>query len=82
MEHFCWDDDQIEHIAQHGVSVDEWEDVFVSFESQGTSHSTGLDVRFGYTSAGRYLIVVYEIIILDGESWITPVTGYDVAEPQ
>lgn len=61
---FEWDAANIEHIARHGVTPEEAEQVLandpvlLSGASRGTEFRT---VRLGKTNAGRYLTVVYTI---------------------
>lgn len=85
MEFFsiAWDDEtdpqgNIEHIAGHGLTVDEVEHVLENPSSTGQSRSSGLPVVWGYTPDGRYIIVVYEEI---AEDTIRVITAYDVPEP-
>ena len=57
---FEWDDSNIEHIAKHGVSPDEVEDV--AFDDDPWIKKGRKESRYmlGYTIAGRYLFVVYK----------------------
>lgn len=78
-----WDDPDdpdgnVEHIAQHELTVEDVEHVLLAPTSTGLSRSTGLPVVWGYTSDGRYIIVVYEQV---DEGTIRVVTAYDVPEP-
>jgi uncharacterized DUF497 family protein len=68
----------VQHIAEHGLSIDEVEEVLVSPSSEGLSKSTGRPVAWGYTQEGLYLIVVYEQV---DEETIRVVTAYEVDEP-
>jgi uncharacterized DUF497 family protein len=77
-----WDDpnDQngnVSHIAEHGLSVEDVEDVLMSPTSEGSSSSSGRPCLWGYTSEGMYIIVVYERI---DEDSIRVVTAYEVPE--
>ncbi len=74
-----WADEIVEHLAEHGVSQDDFEIVLCDPISQGWSRSSNLPCVWGYTEDDRYLIVIYEII---EESLILPVTAYEVPEPQ
>jgi hypothetical protein len=76
---FLWTDDIIEHLAEHGVSQDDFERVICNPTSKGYSRSSGLPAMWGYTSDGRYLIAVYES--LDAMT-VLPVTAYEVPEPR
>ena len=72
---FLWTDEIIEHLAEHGVSQDDFEHVFLHPSSKGVSRSSGLPARWGYTHDDRYIVVVYEE--LDSIT-ILPVTSYEV----
>lgn len=55
---FKWDDENVEHIAQHHVEPDEAETVFdnrpLILRTQG-----GKYVAYGQSDEGRYLLVVF-----------------------
>ena len=63
------------HCAEHGVRMEEVEEVFQNATDVDVSHSSGRPVVFGDTDAGRHLMVVYEEIDADT---IYPVTAYEV----
>ncbi|HYV35817.1 MAG TPA: hypothetical protein VE988_08950 [Gemmataceae bacterium] len=76
-----WNDEpagNVEHIEEHGWSVEDVEHVLANFESKSTSNSSGLPCVFGYTPDGTYIIVVYELV---DEDTVYPVTAYEVPEP-
>lgn len=75
---FLWTEETIEHLAEHGVSPDDFEFVVSHPSSRGLSRSTGLPVAWGHTRDGRYIIAVYEQI--DGMT-VLPVTAYEAPEP-
>ncbi len=56
---FEWDDNNIEHIARHGVFPDEVEDVAFDDNPWIRKGRKGTRYMIGYTVAGRYLFVVY-----------------------
>jgi hypothetical protein len=73
---FIWDldddpDGNVSHCAEHRVTKEEVEEVFHQFEDIDIRRSSGRPVLFGDTSAGRYLIVVYEIVDEDSVYLIT-----------
>jgi hypothetical protein len=76
---FFWTDDIIEHVAENGVSQDDFEFVFRHAVRRGVSRSSGLPAVWGYTSDGRYLMAVFEEM---DEFTILPVTAYEVPEPR
>jgi hypothetical protein len=75
---FIWNDEIVEHLAQHGISQDDFERVVCNPVSKGWSRSSGLPVVWGYTADGRYVMAVFEEI---DEVTILPVTAYEVPEP-
>ena len=84
--HVVWDleddeDGNVQHIQEHGISMDEVEEVLFSRGSQiSISNSSGYPITFGYTDGGRYLAVVLEHV-LDEPLTIRPITAYDTPEP-
>jgi len=72
---FIWTDENIRHLAEHGVTQEEFEAVVCSPESTDVSRSSGLPVAFGYTDEGRELACVYEVF---DESEVFPITAYEV----
>jgi uncharacterized DUF497 family protein len=85
--HLVWDlatdpDGNVQHIAEHGVSVDEVEYVLFDPSSDTTtSRSSDNFITFGYTAGGRYLAVVWEHV-LDDPLTMYPVTAYEAPEPR
>ena len=78
-----WDEDEepngnAQHVAEHGLLIEDVECVLENPTSEGTSESSGLPCCFGYTPGGDYVIVVYERV---DEDTIYPVTAYEVPEP-
>jgi uncharacterized DUF497 family protein len=78
-----WDEDDepdgnVQHIAEHGLLIEEVEFVLENSTSEGKSGSSGRPCCFGYTPGGDYIIVVYEQI---SEDIVYPVTAYEVPEP-
>ena len=77
-----WDDPDdpdgnVQHIAEHGLTIEDVEEVLSNTTSEGTSASTGRPCAWGYTLEGIYIIVVYEEIDPDT---IRVVTAYEVPE--
>jgi uncharacterized DUF497 family protein len=52
----------VAHIAEHGISTEEVEDVLDAPDEVDTSNSSGRPIAFGYARSGRYLAVVFEQI--------------------
>ena len=79
-----WDDPDdelgnVSHIDEHGLSIEDVEDVLGSPTSSAVSQSTGLPCVWGYTLEGQYIIVVYTKI---DDDTIRVVTAYEVSEPR
>jgi uncharacterized DUF497 family protein len=78
-----WDDpddpeSNVSHVAEHGLLIDEVEYVLQHPTANVTSDSSGRPCSFGYTLAGEYIIVIYELV---DDDTAYPVTGYHVPEP-
>ena len=76
---FHWNEEIIEHIAEHGISRDDFEHVVCNPLTKGFSRSSGLPAAWGYTADGRYMMAVYEEL---DEVTLLPVTAYEVPEPR
>jgi uncharacterized DUF497 family protein len=74
-------DGNVQHLREHDVTIDEAEEVLLDPESsRAVSRSSGLPRAFGWTSSGRHLAVVYELVD-DDPLIFRPVTAYDVPPP-
>ncbi len=71
---FLWDGLNDEHVAEHGVSTDEFEYVVLHADQVDLSRSSGRPIAFGTTPAGRSLVCVYEII---DDIYCYPITAYE-----
>jgi uncharacterized DUF497 family protein len=67
----------VEHLAEHGLTPEDVEEVLEDPIGQGVSRSSGLQAAWGYAVDGRYIIVVYEEI---DPTAIRVVTAYEVNE--
>ncbi|NOY28723.1 MAG: BrnT family toxin [Planctomycetes bacterium] len=70
-------DGNVKHIAEHGLTPEDVEEVVFNPVAGDESRSSGLPILYGFTSDGRYVLVVYETI---DETTIYPVTAYVVEE--
>ena len=80
---FVWDDPDdpkgnVRHIDEHGLDVEDVEEILRHPTSEGWSASSGLPVVWGYTLENVHIIVIYEEI---DDVTIRVVTTYDVPEP-
>ena len=67
----------VRHIAEHGVTPEEVEEVLNDPAGEtGHSRSSGRPVTFGYTAAGRPLLVVWEVVEQD-PLVVYPITAYE-----
>lgn len=81
MKAIIWNDEpdeNVEHIAEHGLDTEDVEHVLEHPHSKEASESTGRPCAFGFTPDGRFIIVIYEEI---DEDTIYPITAYEVPEP-
>ncbi len=63
-----WDDDDdpagnVQHIAEHDLTMDEAEDVLLDPDNiVDSSRSSDRRITFGLTSTGRHIAVVWEVV--------------------
>ncbi len=72
---FQWTDEIIEHLAEHGLTPEDFEKVVCGPEQLRKSRSSGLPAAFGYTEDGRYIIAIYKQL---DDMTILPVTAYEI----
>ena len=66
----------MQHLLEHDVTIEEAEEVLLDQQSsRAPSRSSGLPTVFGWTSTGRHLAVVYELVDDD------PLTFHPVTAP-
>jgi len=70
-------DGNVVHLADHGISKEEAEDVLRNPILERTSRSSGRPEVVGRTTTGRLIVVVYEQI---DEVTVLPVTAFDIEE--
>jgi uncharacterized DUF497 family protein len=71
-------DGNVQHMAEHGLTIDDVEYVLENPTNEAVSQSTGRPCCFGITPGGDFIIVVYDQI---DDDTILPVTAYEVPEP-
>ena len=74
---FIWDEENERHLAAHGVTPEEFEEVVCDPDVVDESRTTGRPIAFGVTSAGRYLACVYEIF--NGDT-VYAITAYETED--
>ena len=73
------DDDpagNVQHIAEHGITIEEVEDVLYAAEEVIASQSSGRPTTFGETGTGKYIAVVFDIVEEEPLA-VYPVTAYE-----
>ena len=79
---FIWDFDDdpngnVRHIAEHGLTKEDVEEVVCNPSKTNVSQSSGRPVAFGHTSWGGFIAVVYEGA---GNDVVYPVTAFELEE--
>jgi uncharacterized DUF497 family protein len=84
-----WDDPDdpdgnVQHIAAAGLTPEEVEDVrddpdSLAAPSEGAPEGARRWLVFGWTSTGRHIAVVYEVLC-DDPYYVKPVTAFDAPE--
>jgi hypothetical protein len=74
---FVWTQEIIDHLGQHGVTPEEFEEIVSQPDYEDVSRSSGNPLAFGYTSDGRRLCCVFRRL---DEDTIEPITAYQVHE--
>ena len=75
-----WDAWNEEHIQRHDVTPEEVEEVLASPSSRVIENPSQTSTRpaiFGYTQAGRPLLIAYDVLDNDVPQRIYPVTAYE-----
>ena len=72
---FDWDDNNIEHIARHGISPGDVEDVAFDDDPWIKRGKKKTRYMLGYTIGGRYLFIVY---VLKGQGIARVITAMDM----
>ena len=74
---YQWTGENEAHLAEHGVTPDEFEEVVGNPDWVQLSRTTGRPIAFGETSSGKYLACIYELI---DEFVVLPITAYEPEE--
>jgi uncharacterized DUF497 family protein len=70
-----WTDEAEAHLAEHGISRDDYEHAVTHVIREAVSDSSGRPAVFGRTADGRVLFCVFEAL---DELFILPVSGFEV----
>lgn len=78
---YFWTDGMLNHLAEHGVTQEdfEWTVNYPNSEGRSRSQPDRL-MAWGYTEDGRYIACVYEL--LEDDMTVIPVTAYETREPR
>lgn len=74
---FVWTEDNIQHLADNGVSPEQFEDVVLHANRRELSRTSGRPAARGYDDQGRLLFCVFEHL---GGDAIYPVTAYEITD--
>jgi hypothetical protein len=82
IDRIIWDLDDdpngnVRHVAEHGLTPYEVDDVLYAAENLEHSQSSGSPVVFGFTSTGKYIAVVFEIVE-EAPFAVWPITAFEV----
>jgi hypothetical protein len=82
IENVVWDmDDEpegnVRHIAEHGLTKEDVEEVLLGIHELDTSRTTGRPIGFGFTSTGAFICVIFEWL---DEATAYPITAYVLEE--
>ena len=72
-----WNDELVAYLLQHGVTVEEFEEVVLNARSVDRSRSSLRPIVVGPTSTGKFLACVFEYLDADRYE-IVPVTAYEI----
>jgi uncharacterized DUF497 family protein len=76
-----WDDWNEEHILAHGVTREEVEEVLADRRTRVIENPSPTSTRpaiFGYTKAGRPLLIAFDVLDDDIPFRIYPITAYEI----
>ena len=82
INYVTWDMDHepegnVQHVAEHGLTKDDVEQVLFGIHELDTSSSSGRPIALGFSAAGQFICVVFEWV--DDET-VYPVTAYVLDE--
>jgi len=75
---FVWTNEIVQHLAEHRVKPEDFEEVVSYPDLRATSRSSGRPCCWAELEDGRYILCVYEY--LDDNTFL-PVTAYEMPMP-
>lgn len=78
---FDWDEENEEHLARHGVTPEEVEQVFLGQRAfaRNKTNRRGEWMMIGWTTGGRALSII--VNVRDKTATLRVITGYDAPPP-
>jgi len=70
---FFWDPRRVEKLELHGAEIEDFEHVVENPVKVETSRSSERHIAFGYSSDGRWMACVYEML---DEDTVLPITAF------
>jgi len=70
-----WDDDALDHIAQHGITPEDFSDVMADPDYETRTWRTHRRAAVGTTRDGRTIMCIYEQI---DDLHVQPVTAFEL----
>ncbi len=74
---FVWDEENVEHLGEHGISPEEFEAIVSDPEHEDSSRSSGRPMAFGFTTDGRFVACVFEKI---DDATVYPITAFEIED--
>jgi uncharacterized DUF497 family protein len=74
---FIWNDVAQIKVEEHGVTLDEFENIVSHPMEVEASRSTGRPIAFGFGDDGRMIACVYEPV---NELEVVPITAYEIED--
>lgn len=72
-------DGNVQHIGEHGLTIEEVEEVLHAATEVVASNSSGRPLVFGVTNGGKHIAVVFDVVD-ENPLVIYPVTAYEPEE--
>ncbi len=76
---FLWTEEMLAHLAENGLSRQDFEFVVCNPEQTARSRSSGRPLAAARLPDGRYVVAVYDLD--DDKVTVLPVTAYEVERP-
>jgi hypothetical protein len=74
---YTWTPEIVDHLIEHGILPEEFEEIVSQPSFRGSSRSTGNPLAIGLTTSGKFLCCIFKIIEADT---IEPITAYEIGD--